>query len=190
LQAVRVVLLSQEYENLTFINTQKGRSSLNYVMEFKYDPGMEPYPVPGAPNAKGITTTIPKLPAGKIEDTFVLLKKTHFNDEGTLTNYEIYFPPHELYPNIENLLNNTEFNPVDGPQDIIPSFTNNTQIFCDCGESIKFVEMKYCISKDPKFPGFEFYLAIGQKCGCGKTPYVLFPSPGNKDIPADLKDLF
>jgi hypothetical protein len=193
LQMVRFILFSKDYQHVQVTDTQTMRGTTHYIMQFEYEPGMEPFQLPGTPTDayEDSTSTTTGNPVGAEDtDVFVILKKAEFNDDGVLINYEVYFPPQELYGIIENMLANSDFTNVQKPADIIPTFAANKSIFCDCGESIKFTEMKYVVSKENSTKGFEFYLIIGKKDTCGKSPYVLFPSPGNKSVPESLKYLF
>jgi len=190
LQAVRFILFSKDYANIQVIETQNLRGTLNYIMQFQYEPGMEPFPMPGQPSELVDVQTTIAPPKKDEKDLFIILKSAKFDDDGALVNYDLTFPPQELHSQIDLLLSQSDFQPVENPREIIFNFNSNNSIFCDCGDSVKFINMKYCTSKDPKYENFEFYLAIGETGSCGKTPYVLFASPGVAKIPQILKDLF
>ena len=72
---------------------------------------------------------------------------------------------------------------------VVDNFESYDNIKCDCGESVKLQDLKTCESILHEH--FEYYLIIGAKCSkCGKNPFIIFNSPGNKEIPSGLKSLF
>lgn len=191
LQAVQFVLFSKDYENLQFIADQSVRGMKNYVVQFTYPPGMQPFEMPagrgmgplgGAPQSQG-----QGVPEDDENDRFIILKKAVFDLDGVLTEYQVTFPEKAQTEKVEDLLNTAEFQPVNNPRAVIPSFKSNNKIKCECGEPLELAEMKSVVTESPKF---EAYFVIGKKCKCGRNPFVLFNSPGNKEIPSDLKPLF
>ncbi|UYP43798.1 hypothetical protein NEF87_000083 [Candidatus Lokiarchaeum ossiferum] len=182
LDKIQFVLVSNDYENVQFIRSQGGTRGqpLSSVYQFSYPEGMGPSNVQSNYGKSGIPEDD--------NDSFVLLKNATFDDDGTLSEYLAEYPSKNDFQLPEALLGVSKFTSVDDPRVVIPSFQSNSRILCECGEPIKFTEMKSCSSA--LHNNFEFYLVIGEKCKCGLNPFVLFNSPGNAQVPDGLKPIF
>ncbi len=182
LEKIQFMLLSNDYKNVQFVRSQGGTRGvpLSSVYQFEFPEGMGPV----GPQANYGKSGIPE----DDNDSFVLLRNATFDDEGSLSEFTAEYPSKDDFQLPEALLGASKFSSVEDPRVVIPSFQNNTRILCECGEPIKFSEMKSCTSA--LHNNFEFYLVIGEKCKCGLNPFVLFNSPGNEKIPDGLRPVF
>jgi hypothetical protein len=129
------------------------------------------------------------IPEDDDNDQFIVLKNAVFDDEGLLTEFNQALLPKDQEPFVEALLGGTKFNDIENPEYVIQNFKENEDIKCDCGEPVKFQDFKSCESILHEH--FEYYLIIGEKCTkCKKNPFIIFNSPGNKEVPSGLKQLF
>jgi len=177
---IQFLLYSKDYNNLVFVRQQDSKlGESQFLVHFENPEGMSQ------------STTYGKsgIPEDDDNDQFIVLKNAVFDDEGLLTEFNQVLLPKDQDPFVEALLGGTKFNDVDNPEYVISNFKENEEIKCDCGEPVKFQDFKSCESILHKH--FEYYLIIGEKCTiCNKNPFIIFNSPGNKEVPSGLKQLF
>ncbi len=181
LEKIQFILLSKDYQNVNFVRIQGGLngSPVNSIYQFSYPEGMAP------------TNEISK--SNQVyeddNDSFILLKNATFSDDGKLVDFIAEYPSKADHELPDALLSSSKFETIKNPSLVIPEFDSNEKIVCECGELIKFSELKNCTSK--LHSKFEFYLAIGEKCKvCQLNPFVLINSPGNEKIPDGLEKIF
>jgi hypothetical protein len=146
---------------------------------------MQPFPEPAS--IAPIETTA-EVSSDDENDQFIVLKNAKFNDDGQLLEFSQSVLTPTDTTKVESILAQCKFSPVDQPDEIVKDFANYDKIRCSCTEPIKLKEIKYCTTNET--PALEFYLIIGEKCKCVKNPFVIFISPGIKDIPEKYKPLF
>lgn len=183
-KGIQFVLYSKDYDNIVFVHEQQVQagSGKQFVIRFLGLEGEEQEDTISTYGKSGI-------PEDDENDQFIILKNARFNDESILTEYDASFLPRDEDEFIEALLGGSKFNDVDNPEYIIPNFKSYNDIKCKCGESILFQGLKTCESILHK--NYEYYLIIGKKCEkCNTNPFILFNSPGNKEIPSGLSSIF
>ncbi|MHA1562890.1 MAG: hypothetical protein ACTSPA_12285 [Promethearchaeota archaeon] len=177
---IQFLLYSKDYNNLVFVRQQESKiGESQFLVHFENPEGM------------GQSSTYGKsgIQEDDENDQFIVLKNAVFDDEGLLIEFNQALLPKDQDPFVEALLGGTKFNDVDNPEYVISNFKENEDIKCDCGEPVKFQDFKSCESILHEH--FEYYLIIGEKCTkCKKNPFIIFNSPGNKEIPSGLKKLF
>ncbi|QEE16648.1 hypothetical protein DSAG12_02478 [Promethearchaeum syntrophicum] len=181
-QGIQFLLYSKDYDNLVFVRQQESKlGESQFLVHFTDPEGI----------GQGMASTYGKsgIPEDDANDQFIVLKNAEFDDEGLLKEYNQYLLPKEKDPFVEALLGGSKFNDVDNPEYVIANFKENDDIKCNCGEPVKLQDFKSCESILHEH--FEYFLIIGEKCTtCRKNPFILFNSPGNKEIPSGLKQLF
>ena len=177
---IQFLLYSKDYNNLVFVRQQESKlGESQFLVHFENPEGM------------GQSSTYGKsgIQEDDENDQFIVLKNAVFDDEGLLSEFDQALLPKDQEPFVEALLGGTTFNDVDNPEYVISNFKENEEVKCDCGEPVKFQDFKSCESILHEH--FEYYLIIGEKCTqCKKNPFIIFNSPGNKEIPSGLKQLF
>ena len=182
-QGIQFLLYSKDYKNLVFVREQVSKlGESQFLVHFANPEGMSKGDVSSTYGKSGI-------PEDDANDQFITLKNAVFDEEGLLKEYKQIIIPKDRDAFVEALLGGTNFHDVDNPEYVISNFKENEDIKCDCGEPIKFQDFKSCESILHEH--FEYYMIIGEKCTkCGKNPFIIFNSPGNKEIPSGLKQLF
>ncbi len=182
-QGIQFLLYSKDYTNLVFVREQVSKlGETQFLVHFANPEGMDQGTVSSTYGKSGI-------PEDDENDQFIVLNSAVFNDEGLLKEYKQTFIPKDRDAFVEALLGGSKFHDVDNPEYVISNFKENENIKCECGETIKFQDFKSCESI--LHEQFEYYLIIGEKCTkCRKNPFIIFNSPGNKEIPSGLKSLF
>ncbi len=182
-QGIQFLLYSKDYNNLVFVRQQESKlGESQFLVHFADPEGMYQGNVSSTYGKSGI-------PEDDENDQFIILKNAVFDDDGLLKEYTQALLPKDEDAFVEALLGGSKFNDVDNPEYVIPNFEENDDIKCDCGEPVKFQDFKSCESILHEH--FEYYMIIGQKCTkCGNNPFIIFNSPGNKEIPSGLKQLF
>ncbi|MHA1718063.1 MAG: hypothetical protein ACTSWX_08085 [Promethearchaeota archaeon] len=181
IKGIQFLLYSKDYDNITLVREQQSKiGDVQFLVHFKNIEGMDE--TPGTYGKSGI-------PEDDENDQFIVLKNAQFDDDGHLTEFNQSFLPKDRYEFVEALLGGSKFHDVDNPNYVLKNFESYDNIKCDCGESVKLQDLKTCESILHEH--FEYYLIIGAKCSkCGKNPFIIFNSPGNKEIPSGLKSLF
>ena len=182
-QGIQFLLYSKDYNNLVFVRQQKSKmGESQFLVHFADPEGIGKDNVSSTYGKSGI-------PEDDENDQFIILKNAVFDDDGLLKEYNQVLLPKDEDAFVEALLGGTKFHDIDNPEYVISNFEENDDIKCDCGEPVKFQDFKSCESI--LHEKFEYYLIIGQKCKkCGNNPFIIFNSPGNKEIPSGLKKLF
>jgi len=182
-QGIQFLLYSKDYNNLVFVRQQESKLGVSqYLVHFADPEGMYQGNVSSTYGKSGI-------PEDDANDQFIILKNAEFDDEGLLKEYNQALLPKDDDAFVEALLGGSKFHDVDNPEYVIPNFEENDDVKCDCGEPVKFQDFKSCESILHEH--FEYYLIIGEKCTkCKKNPFIIFNSPGNKEVPSGLKQLF
>ncbi len=183
LERFQFILFSNDYQNVVFVKNQVGQQGgpIKAIYQFQYPEGMGGM----APASYGDTSVSKDIE----HDEFILLQKAAFSDDGALTEFSVKTADDDTAHLVELLLNNSEFRSVDSPEVVIPTFNElQTEIQCSCGDFIQMDSMKTCIS--PLHNNFEFYMIVGKKCTCGKNPFMIINSPGNRSIPEGLRKIF
>lgn len=185
LQHVNFILFTRDYKNIKIIQAQEIRGTLTINAQFEYPPGVDPFPdtIPQATIEP--TTTVS---TDDENDQFIILRNVKFNEEGQLLEYTQSIATSSEMTKIEGILVDCKITPIDRPDEIIKDFPFYNKILCSCGEPIQLKEAKYCITNEN--PALEFYLIIGNKCKCVKNPFIVFISPGIKDISDQYKSIF
>jgi hypothetical protein len=183
LEKFQFILFGDEYDNVRFLRTQQTAKGAvpESIFQFEYPEGMAPR---GTPAKYGRS----EIPEDEANDEFIVLKNAQFNEEGEIQEFSVHYLTPGDEDLVEALLNASKFEPVDAPVAMMPTFYENDRIECTCNELIKLKDLKNCTSK--LHANFEFYLAVGEKCTCGKNPFVLINSPGNERIPEGLHPIF
>ena len=182
-QGIQFLLYSKDYNNLVFVRQQESKlGESQFLVHLANPEGMDQDNVSSTYGKSGI-------PEDDENDQFIILKNAVFDDDGLLKEYNQALLPKDEDAFVEALLGGTKFHDIDNPEYVISNFEENDDIKCDCGEPVKFQDFKSCESILHEH--FEYYLIIGQKCTkCKKNPFIIFNSPGNKEIPSGLKQLF
>ena len=182
-QGIQFLLYSKDYNNIVFVRQQESKlGESQFLVHFADPEGIGKSNVSSTYGKSGI-------PEDDANDQFIVLKNAVFDEEGLLKENNPTFLPKDRYNFVEALLGGTKFHDIDNPEYVISNFKENEDVKCECGEPIKFQDFKSCESI--LHEQFEYYLIIGQKCKeCGNNPFIIFNSPGNKEIPSGLKQLF
>jgi len=185
LQLIKFTLNSRDYENLRLINQKNIRGTMQYFFTFEYPEGVEPLPIPQQLMQYQEPIIPEKRKAEKLEKNFVVL--TEMKGKDGIINYFVPALKDKLADNINDMLNNSEFNKA--PNDfavIIPNYSEKMAIFCICGDVVEINNVQICNWKDQ----FKFYLFEGEQCNCGETVYALSLMEESAEIPEELKDIF
>lgn len=184
LQLISFSLYSRDYENLNEKGKKAGRGITQYMFNFAYPEGMEPFPIPD----KLQPYHRPAVPDDKVinpEQNFILLSELKAKD-GVITSF-VPSLKSEFAEQINRILNESEFsNASKDFKSIIPNYSPDMAIFCLCGKVTKVDNIQICNWKGQ----FKFYLFEGRDCDCGAQIYGLSLLDDSSEVPEELKDIF
>jgi len=183
LELIKFSLFNRDYENLKIINQKKLRGLTEYYVSFEYPEGMEPFPIPETLRLQYEKPLFPEKQ--KDEKNFVVLTEMK-GEDGVITSF-VPSLKDKLAEKINQLLNDSEF--TESPlkfTEIIPNYSEDTAIYCICGEIVEISVVNICNWKNK----FKYYLFEGKQCQCGDQIYALSLMDSSEEIPEELKEIF
>lgn len=186
LQLIKFVLHSRDYENLNLLNQKSGKGATQYVFNFAYPEGMEPFPVPKELMQKyQKPEEVKKQISEEPEKNFIVLTDVKAKD-GIIEDF-VPTLKDRLADKINDMLNECEFQKAQKDFSVImPNYSPKNAIYCVCGEVLEVSSVQLCNWRDE----FKFYLFEGEECDCGEKVYALSVMDDSDQIPAKLKDIF
>ncbi len=184
LQLISFSLYSRDYENLKEKGQKSGRGVTQYLFNFEYPPGMEPFPIPD--NMQPYQRPI--FPDEKVinpEQNFILLSE--MKGKGGVINSFVPSLKSDLFEQINKMLNESKFTRAPNNfKSIIPNYSPDMAIFCLCGKVTEIENVQICNWKDQ----FKYYLFEGKDCECGEQIFALSLMEEDSEVPEELKDIF
>ncbi len=192
LQVLEFPLMSNDYTSLNLIRENIQDEQVQYVFQFEYPEGMEPFDAPNTMRSGGVGTATAvssmNLSEDDENDLFLIVKNPQYNEDGILDTNNLDIVELGYKPIAETLLENSEFDKLKEPEKIIPDFDDFKGIPCTCGEPVSIGEIQKIRPRAHK--DFKFYMMIGEKCEkCSSNPFILVPLP-DMTIPEELADIF
>lgn len=178
LQIIKFILHSRDYENMKLLNQSTVRGANQYVFNFEYPPGMEPFPIP--------EELLPPQPPKKTPETnFIIL--TELKAENGVIKSFVPVLKSMISDKINAVLNDCEFSSAPNNfKAIIPGYSENMVIYCMCGDIAEIKSVQICNWKNQ----FKFYLFESAGCKCGDTVYALSMMDEKDKIPSELEEIF
>ncbi|GAI60299.1 unnamed protein product, partial [marine sediment metagenome] len=183
LELIKFSLYNRDYENLKIINQKQIKGLTEYYISFEYPEGMEPFPIPESLRQQYEKPLFPEKQ--KDEKNFVVLTEMK-GEDGVITSF-VPSLKDKLAEKINQLLNDSEF--TESPlkfTEIIPNYSEDTAIYCICGEIVEISVVNICNWKNK----FKYYLFEGKQCQCGDQIYALSLMDSSEEIPEELKEIF
>ena len=186
LQMIQFQLHSNEYHNIKVVKESVVNDNVEYLVHVAYPSGMAPIPIPGQ---RTESQSINKPVDVNDEDLFITFPDASYDPQGRIVlNKAEYIESDILIEKIEYLLDNSDFEAVASPQQIIADYSANFSIACNDGSNIYFKEVKMATPKNYK--NFKFFIIICTQCmKCQKTPFVLFKEK-DSIVPDNLVEIF
>jgi hypothetical protein len=179
LELIKFILSSRDYETVEVIKRKAQRNVTQYLVNFKYPPDVEPFPIPAS------LSEIAEKPPEGVEENFVVLENLNV-ENGQIREF-IPTLKEKKATEINAMLNNCEFSEASDDIDtILPNYSPEMAIFCKCGEMVEIENVRVAKWKDQ----FEFYLFEGKTCECGEKIYALSLKEADQDVPRDLEGIF
>ncbi|TFG15111.1 MAG: hypothetical protein EU535_02315 [Promethearchaeota archaeon] len=178
LQIIKFILHSRDYENMKLLNQTTVRGSNQYVFNFEYPPGMEPFPIP--------EELLPPQPPKKTPETNFIVLSELKTENGVIKSF-VPVLKSMISDKINGILNECEFSSA--PKNfkaLIPNYSENMAIYCICGDIAEIKGVQVCNWKNQ----FKFYLFESVECKCGDTIYALSVMDDKDKIPDELKEIF
>ncbi len=183
LQLITFPLFSRDYENVVLKNQYSRQGVTQYIYNFEYPEGMEPFPIPEQLKQKY------QKPTEKFEEkqerNFIVLKELRF--EGGVIVKFVPSLKESLADDINKMLNECEFaKATKSFEEIVPNYSSETAIYCVCGEIAEIESVQICNWKNE----FKFYLFEGKSCACDEKVYALSLMDATTRIPEEFKKIF
>jgi hypothetical protein len=183
LELIKFSLYNRDYENLKIINQKQLKGLTEYYISFEYPEGMEPFPIPESLRQQYEKPLFPEKQ--KDERNFVVLTEMK-GEDGVITSF-VPSLKDKLAEKINQLLNDSEFTEsLLKFTEIIPNYSEDTAIYCICGEITEISVVNICNWKNK----FKYYLFEGKQCKCGDKIYALSLMDSSEEIPEELKEIF
>jgi len=195
LQVFTFYMDTVQYKNLIVKDSINYRGTVQYVVQFEYPLGVEPFPIPD----KYLHLTATHTPQEPRElstnaaeqhtvDTFQTLKDPAFDHEGRLLTFTPIIANFDAEELINDLLNNSEMAPIRDAEQVIPFFKRNDKIDCQCKEKLILKQMYYNQLKNSEF---DYYFVEAKKCPiCSTNNYVLFETATKIEKPEKYRKIF
>jgi hypothetical protein len=147
---------------------------------------MDPFPIPTNLQQQYNQPIFPeKKRDEKLEKNFVVL--TEMRGKGGVITSFLPGLKDNLADKINQMLGDSEFSEPDLEfSKIIPNYSDDTVIYCICGEIAQIETVNVCNWKNK----FKFYLFEASQCKCGDQMYAISLMDENDAIPEELKDIF
>lgn len=186
LELIKFSLFHRDYEDLNVINQKQMKGLTEYYVSFEYPEGMDPFPIPTNLQQQYNQPIFPeKKRDEKLEKNFVVL--TEMKGKGGVITSFLPGLKDNLADKINQMLSDSEFSEPDLEfSKIIPNYSDDTVIYCICGEIAQIENVNVCNWKNK----FKFYLFEASQCKCGDQMYAISLMDENDAIPEELKDIF
>ncbi len=183
LQTIVFRLRSPDYEGITVKQQQEFQGNTYYSVHLAYPPGVQPLDVP-----QQMKSLVRETQAEMEEDVFHVLTDPVYDEEGMLGDFTQKTLPFEKESNANELLNNSKFQDVGHPNELLPFFVNNDTLECQCSELVPLDAVKYNVHQATNF---DYYLIIARPCPiCGVNNFYIVESAHLLDVPDELKPIF
>lgn len=195
LQVFTFYMDSAQYENLIVKDSMNFRGNVQYVVQFEYPPGVEPFPLPpqlqtlqSQPTTSMQTEGTTTAPVQESIDIFHVLHAPTYNAEGQLMEYTQKLVPFEHEDLVHDMLNNSSIKKIKDAEKVIPFFKRNDKLECQCKEKLILNVLAY---NQVNGTNFDYYFVESKKCPiCGANNYILFETASKEPKPEQYKKIF
>jgi hypothetical protein len=195
LQVFTFYMDSAQYENMIVKDSMNFRGNVQYVVQFEYPPGIEPFPLP--PQMQSLQNQQPnssqaeqsRSPAVQESiDIFHVLHQPSYNSEGQLLDFTQKLVSFETEDLVHDMLNNSTIKKIKDAERVIPFFKRNDKLECQCKEKLILNVLAY---NQVNGTNFDYYFVESKKCPiCGANNYILFETANNEPKPDQYKKIF